>query len=1050
MILAYLLVIFTSGRLCAQKNSSAETFTTTGQVLDGEGHAVDAVSVFNSRNKKGTVTDATGNFKIDARQGDVLSFSKVGYQEQIATVISAAMAPVHIQSATKALDEVVVVGYGSQKQVNLTGAVDQVSGKVMADRPITRIAQGLQGEIAGLNVVTTTAGGAPNATQTINIRGYTGLGVTGGPLVVIDGVQGGDINSVNPADVESISVLKDAASAAIYGSSAPYGVILINTKKGRKNAPPSITYTNNIAFAQPIGLPKMVNSLDFAKIYNEAFTNAGRGLAFTDDVIQRMKDYQSGKISTETVPTKTGADAWGSWFEGNANHDWFKVYFKDFATSQQHNLGINGGGNNSTYYVGLGYNDHSGLYNYGNDDYKRYSVRANLSSTVTNWMTIGLRSMLARSINNTPNTYAGRTGGNYMHQIARKFPNVALKNPDGGYSDPGDILLMKNGGRVIQTEDDAIVTGEVNLKPAKGWEIVSNYTFDGIFNNQSSQVKTLYTKLPSGTLSPMSGSTPNSFSRNSNRNEHTIANLYSSYEKSFGNHNMKLLAGFVRELTTYTAFGASNNNLYSDDIPSLNTTYNPTATISDENRELAVQGYFGRFNYNFKEKYLVEFNGRYDGTSRFLKDVRWKFYPGVSAGWNIDKEGFWKGGVAKTIDALKIRGSYGSQGDQSFLGVASVSTWYPFYPSLATSAPTSNNWLFGTSQQASVGLPPLVNNELTWVTTTSYDLGLDASLLNHRLNVRYDWYVRNAKDFAGPSVVLPAVLGTGVPQANNTTIQTKGYEVTVQWRDHIGKVGYGIRATLSDYTGKVVKYPNPTKLLSTWYAGQKMGEIWGYSSDGLYNNKNLGQALPAQFWTGRWQEGDVHYIDRDKSGRIDYGANTATNSGDMHVIGNNTPRYQFGFGIDLNWKNFDFNAFAQGVAKRDAFINSNYFWGMQSSEFQSSPFTAQINNTWTTYHPSGYFARPYMNTEIAKNQQVTDRYLQNAAYLRIKNVQLGYTLPIRLSSAAYIKRARIFAGVENLATFTRLIKTMDPELSISDGKIYPLQRSFSCGVNVTF
>lgn len=1027
--------------------SAAAFNSIKGLVTDETGSPMAGVSIIVKGTKRGASTNNEGLFVIEANVGETLVFKIVGYKvQEIKIDGSSTNLKVSLEPEVANLSDVVVVGYGTQKQVNLTGAVDQISAKVLENRPITRLSQGLQGVMAGLNILSNTGGGAPNSTQSINIRGYTGLGTTGGPLVVIDGVQGGDINSINPNDVESIAILKDAASAAIYGSSAPYGVLLITTKKGKRGEKASITYNNNFNWAQPINLPKMMNSLDFATIYNEAFANAGRGVAFSDVTMQRIKDYQSGAFPYETTKNITpGIDGWNSWFEGNANNDFFKIYFKNLSFSQQHTVGVSGGSNNSTYYIGGGYNQRSGLYNYGDDSYKRYNIRANLSSEITKWMTVGLRSSLARAINNTPNTYGNRTGGNYMHQIARKFPTVPLYNPDGNYSETSDVLLHLNGGRLIQTQDDAVITGELNLKPLKGWEIVGNYTFDGVFFNQSNHTKTVFHTLPSGMLSPIGGSTPNAFGRFYSRNEHKILNLYSSYALDLGDHHMKVLGGYVNEITGYTAFSASNTNLYSDEIPSLNTTYNPTAAIGDEMRELAIEGFFGRINYNYKEKYLLEFNGRYDGTSKFLSQKRWKFYPGVSAGWNIDKEAFWTG-IAKVVNTFKLRGSYGSLGDQS-----SISSWYPFYPALGTVRPTGSNWLFGTNQEAYVGAPSLVNPNFTWVTTTSFGLGFDATFFNNRLSTRFDWFKRSAKDYAGLAIILPSVLGTGVPPANNASIENKGFELTLQWKDNIGDLNYSVRGTLSDYVGKVVSYDNPNKLFArTWWNGAKMGDIWGYTSDGLYQNAaEAAKGLPTLFWTGRWQAGDVRYVDLDGSGKIDQGKQTADDSGDYKVIGNNTPRYMYGLGIDLNWKNFDFSLFLQGVAKRDVWIGSNYFWGIVGDEWQSSPFTVHANR-WSEGNPGGYFPRFYMNGENGKNQVTQTRYLQNAAYMRIKNLQIGYTLPTKIASRAFLQRARIYFSVDNLATFTKLQKTFDPELALSDAKIYPLSRTYSCGVNFTF
>jgi len=1017
----------------------------TGKVVDEKGQPIPGATVKVKATNKVTSADASGNFVIDAKEGDMLLVSSVGFVDQEIRVGKTSLT-VALKEGSNTLEEMVVVGYGAKKKVNLTGSIDQVSAKDLDDRPASRLSQVLQGQMPGLNITTTTAGGAPNATQNINVRGFTGLGVSGGPLVVIDGVQGGDINSINPNDIESVTMLKDAASAAIYGSSAPYGVLLITTKKGKQGAP-SVSYNNNLAFATPINLPKMMNSLDFADIYNEAYANAGRGVAFNDEVLKRMRDYQSGALTTETVVSKTTTDWWGSWFEANSNHDWFKEYFKDVSNAQQHNLSVTGGGNSSDYYIGLGYNDRQGMYNFGHDSYKRYNIRANLNNEITKWLGFSLRTALARSNYVTPNTVSGRTGGNYMHQIARKFPNLALYNPTGEYNEANDIMLHENGGRNNDDRNDVVTTGELRISPLNGLKITANYTFDGVFSNSSAHLKTLFTKLPSGNQGIISGTTPNSYSLTNTRTIHHIVNAFANYEKKVGDHNLGLTAGYVKELTNYNTTSGSNTNLYSDNIPSLSLTYGANAAASDGARQLAIEGVFGRFSYAYQDKYMLEVNGRYDGTSRFLAGVRWKFYPGISAGWNIDKEKFWQP-ISKVVNTFKLRLNYGSQADQQFLDVNGPN-WYPFYPSLGTARPTTTSWFFGTAREASVSAPPLVNSDLTWVTTTTYGAGIDASFLRNRLNATFEWYNREAKDFAGPSAPLPTVLGAAVPTANNAAIQTKGFEISLKWNDKIGDFSYGIKATLADYRGKVTEYPNPNRLITDWYTGEVMGNIYGYTANGLYTADNVGTAIPTPaFWNGRWQVGDVKYEDLDGDGKITIGPNTAENMGDRSVIGNSTPRYQYGATFEFGWKSFDFSTFLQGIAKRDIFIGSNYFWGIQSSEFQSSPFTVHADR-WSPTNQGGYFPRYYMNDEVNKNFQTSTRYLQNAAYMRIKNVQLGYTLPAAIASKVFLKRARLYVSVENLATFTDLIKTMDPELSLSDAKIYPLQRTYSFGLNLT-
>ncbi|MEX6691046.1 TonB-dependent receptor [Danxiaibacter flavus] len=1021
----------------------------TGTVTDSAGKAVAGVSITIKGTQRGTATDENGFFELNVQPGQQLLISAVGFADQTVQVTTSTKSlQLTLLNEHKELEEVVVVGYGKQKKTDLTAAIAHVDGAALENRPVVNVAQALQGMVANLNISVGSAGGAPNAMQGINIRGYTGLGTAAGPLVVVDGIQGGDINSINPDDIESISVLKDAAASAIYGSSAPYGVILINTKRGKKNRQPVITYNDNFSFSQPLNLPHMGSSLEYAECFNEAFVNAGRSPWFDDETMQRIKDYLSGKITTETIKDPNN-NAWYSWNKANANNDWFKIYFKDWAFNQQHRLGVSGGSENTTYYLGLGFNDKAGLYRYGNDDYKLYNVRANLTSDLKKWMTVGLRSSYSRSIYNTPNTYAGRTGGNYLHQIGRKAPTVPLFNPDGYYSEYSDIPLQEQGGRYIEQTDKLSLTGEIVLRPLKGWEITANYTFNGEYLQTSAHVKTINMMLPDGTTAPLGQTFPNAFSRGRNSTEKQIVNIFTSYEKRLDDHSFKVLAGFVNEYTDYLYYGASNTYLYSNDIPALNLTYGTSPTVADGIRRLGTRGYFGRLNYSFKDRYLVEFNGRYDGSSRFLDNHRWSFYPGVSAGWQISKEDFWSP-LKDAVNNLKLRASYGALGDQIFIGEYN---YYPFYPYLVTNRPTSTNWLFGSSQQASVYAPPLVNQDLTWVTTSTMNIGLDAAFLKNRLTASFDWYVRKSKDYAGPAKATPAVLGTNPPAVNNSAIETRGFELSLSWADQVSKdFSYSIKALLSDYRGKVTEYPNPTGILSsTWYKGMNLGEIWGYTSMGLFQSAEEIAKAPKQDYINKlWMPGDVRYKDINGDGKIDIGKNTVDSSGDLSVIGNSTPRYSYSFTLAANWKNFDINVFIQGVGKRETWMGSNYFFGITGDEWQSSYFT-EMRDRWSPTNPNGYYPKYYMNSDNAKNQRVQSRYLQDVAYLRIKNLQIGYTLPQDVMRTIKLQRIRVYASVENLLTTTKMkVKSMDPEVFIGDGKIYPLQRTFSLGLNVTF
>jgi TonB-linked SusC/RagA family outer membrane protein len=1043
----------------------AQNLTISGTVRDGSGEVLVGVSVVVKGSTTGVLSGAMGDYTVQAPANATLVFSYLGMATREEPVDGRERIDVSMSEDSKNLEEVVVVGYGSVKKANLTGAADQLKGEVLESRPITSVAQALQGTLANLNVsvatgADATGGGAPGAKMSFNIRGVTGLDGTSGttsasPLFVIDGVQGGDINSVNTDDIESISVLKDAASAAIYGSNAPYGVVIVTTKKGKKNAKPSVTYGANLGWSSAINLPTMLSSVEWAKIYNEANRNAnGKDYPFD---MGRIEGYANGTITTTTIKSPTDINRWASYDNGygNDNIDWFKVFYKDWAFSQQHNVGVSGGAEDVTYYIGLGYLQKDGMYAYGNDSYNRYSVRSNLSSSITKWLSANLRAAFTRGITDTPSGASKDAVyvGGYTHEIARRWPIVPLYNPDGRISEASGILQMTDGGRNTTTDNTVNLTGELVIAPLKGWETTLNYTFSGnhIANENNALHMTAYG--PDGDYSVRE---TDALNRTNERYEQQTINAFTSYERELDKHYLKGMVGFAQE--AYSIYNLTSNSgsghLYVVDVPALSTIYDNTPSNGEEKARYASRGLFGRLNYGYAEKYLLELNGRYDGASRFQRDVRFKFYPGVSGAWVISREDFWSRDMEARVNLLKLRASYGSLGDQGFLG----SDYYPFFPKLNTTASTSTKWLFSNNRYNNISYPPLVNTALTWVTSTTIDVGLDVGALGNRLTAAFDWYRRSSDDLVGPAEQLPAVLGATAPKANNASLLTTGFELTLSWRERIWEVSYGARATLANSKSVVKKYPNENKAIDGWYSGAVVGDIWGYVTEGYFTQQEL-DADPklgdrqAEISSRAWNPGDIRYADLNGDGLVTQGDRTLNSHGDLKIIGNNTPRYTYGLMLDAAWRGFDVSCFFQGVGKQEVWMNgetNNYFWGIIGDEFQSSLFTIH-RDRWTESNPNGYFPKYYLSAENAKNTKPQTKYLQDASYLRFKNLQLGYTFPKQLLERVSIAKLRVYVSGENLLTLTKLPHTIDPEFANTRaGKVYPLQQTWSCGVNLTF
>ena len=1048
--------------------SSAEMLqqiTITGTVNDADGQPLPGVNVIIKGTMQGTVTDIRGVYSIQApSENTTLVFSFIGFASQEILVGNQRAINVTLGEATRLLDEVVVVGYGTLKKESMTGAVAQVKGEVLESRPVMNVAQALQGQVANLNVSQSLSGdgpqgGAPGSTPSLNIRGYTGLGdmngnssgKSGEPLLIIDGVQGGDLRSVNMSDVESISVIKDAASAAIYGSSAPFGVIIINTKRGGKDRKPTITYNNNFGFAQPIHLPKMANSYEHALAWNDASVNASMAPAFSDENIRLIKDVVDGKSPQFVIPIdqRPGTDDW-DWNNLSANTDWLDFYFKKWSFQQQHNVGASGGTEKSSYYLGLGYSDQDGMYNFSEEKFTQYRIRANISSDITSWLTVGFRGNFSRSTNDKPTD----ANGNFsIDDVTRKWPQWPTHNVLGRYHNSASVYQVIEGGRHNTVSDRATLTGEFIVKPLPGWDITGNFTYNANYQNRLIHYRTSYNMLPSGRLVPASNNPP-SLRRETWKNQHPVINLFTTYEKQLNDHYFKALVGFTQEKVDNLNFWASNNSLYANDQPALALTYGTEWAAMDDASQMTIRGTFGRINYNYKEKYLIEFNGRYDGTSRFTTDHRMKFYPGVSAAWIASKESFWQP-MEQYVNFLKIRASYGQLGDQSTAGN------YEFFPGMPAISPSGtndypNNWIFNDARSSYIANPGLVNRNLTWITTSTLDFGADLAFFNQRLNVSFDWYNRVATNFTGPAVMLPALLGAGQPSVNNSELDTKGFELTVGWNDRIlnNEFRYNVNLVFSDSKTKITKYPNPLGINTQWYEGQVLGDVWGYETYGLFQSpEEVANAASQHRLNSSWTPGDVRYVDRDGDGEIGWGDNTLDNPGDRKIIGSTAPRYSFGLSLGADYKGFDFSIFMQGIGKRDYWTSSNLFWGIHQGGPYNCSFLERNQDRWTPETPNGYFPKYYLNNQMEKNMHVQTRYRINTSYMRIKNLQVGYTIPTDISGKINCQRARIFVSVDNLATFTDY-KDFDPELQTNNGrgggKIYPLQRTWSFGLNVTF
>ncbi|MBN8825688.1 MULTISPECIES: TonB-dependent receptor [unclassified Spirosoma] len=1046
--------------------------TIRGTVSDQSGKELAAVNVIITDKKIGVYTNEKGEYMISGVPVDgSLTFSHIGYITQTIKIGPDDRLDVVMKENNAVLNEVVVVGYGTQAKAKVTGSVATIDSKVLESRPVSNVSQALQGVAGGLNITQSgSLGGSLDNRPTINIRGIAtiGQGSTGAPLILVDGMEA-DINAINPQDIETISVLKDAASSSIYGSRAPFGVILITTKKGKTDRI-QVNYNNNFSWSRPVLLPQMADSYQFAMLFNTGYRNSGSGDFLSPSNVQRILDYQAGKIKTTNIPDPNNPTLWATANTyGNANFDMYKAIYGNNAPTQEHAVSVSGGNGRTTYYLSGDYRNENGLLSITRDNYKRFTSTIKISNKLTSWATVDYSGRFIREDFEKPSalTSSSRYAEFTMNQYFTgwmSWPIVPLYDDNGRiYSITKDSQgnAFINGGRMNTQNDWTYHQLKLTLEPLPGWNIYGNlnYRINDYFRHQDNQK--LYGYTIAGDPILMDGAS--SVQEDAYRTNYFSPNVYSEYARSFGGHNLKIMAGFQSEVNKTRNLSTSRQGLIVSTVPTLATTsgtdQNGASTppiVSGSYADWATAGYFGRFNYDYNARYLLELNLRYDGTSRFQGDKQWRYFPSASIGWNVAREAFWDN-LNSYVNNLKFRASYGQLGNQN------TSNWYPTYATMPIGT-ANGTWLVGGVQPNTASAPALISTSLTWERVRTWNVGADVSFLRNRLNASFDYFTRFTNDMVGPAIELPAILGTTVPSTNNTDLKTYGFEFDLKWQDRLkNNLGYNVHLILSDSKTQIINYPNPTGSLATYRSGTTVGDIWGYETVGIAKtqeemDRHL-SSLPngGQNALGNsWKAGDIMYRDQNGDGKIDQGANTTDNHGDLIVIGNTTPRYSFGVDLGLNWKGFDFRAFFQGVGKRDYFRGGSTFFGPSGQIWWSTAYVQHLD--YFRDDPSNplglnldsYYPRPLFNT--VKNQQSQTRYLQDASYIRLKNIQLGYTLPQTLTKKAKIQSLRVYVSAENVWTLTRMSKVFDPETIDGGylGAVYPLFKRLSFGTSITF
>jgi len=1031
-----------------------EKIKVSGRITDSTGSPLAKVSVHIRGSSTGTSTNNNGDFSIETEKDDFLEISYVGYTSQLISLQERTISDnsiavsIILKAEAREIEQVVVVGYGTKKKANLTGAVSSAKmDDVLGSRSVSSTAKALQGALPGLQITYGT--GQPGTGASLNVRGVTSLNSTGGalsggPLVLVDNVPV-NIDDINPADIESVSLLKDASASSIYGARAAFGVVLITTKKGSRNQGAKFDYSTNISFTEASTLPEKPAPLEYVQALKDFGTVTYWGGQDVQKWYDFLTDYQKNPGS---YPRDRTID--GGLIYPLVQQDLHKALFPG-GFEQLHNLSVSGGSDKTNYRVSVGYTNEDGIMVSNRDVYKRYNLNAYLSTSVTSWLTASINTFYKNEKATSPTNQ----GQLYYNAVTQPSPvasgyDTASTGEYLPYATPENLVRIEDP--VNNTNDILRLFGKLEIAPVTGLKITAEYTF-----NKTNLNSTLYTgvnryinpiKFDAG---PLNGSS--SHYRDNSQTNYQALNLYASYEKKLSGHVFGILAGLNNEISKQSDFYLKRLDVLTSQVSSISTS-SGIITGDDNFSEFAVLGYFGRFNYNYKNRYLLEANGRYDGSSRFPSGRRFGFFPSFSAGWNVTEERFMDF-LKNTFNLLKFRGSWGEIGNQAIGN-------YAYIPGLSAG---NSPWINPASGLPYLGLsaPPLVSNSFTWETVRTANIGIDIGMLKSRLNASFDWFNRKTFGILAPGSELPAILGAAAPLQNTADLESKGWELELSWKDKIKKINYSFAFNLSDNQGYITKYKNAAGLLSQPYVDQRVGDIWGFETQGYYTvddfvsgslNGNLqnGTLLPgiAPYQGISQNPGDIRYMDLNGDTLINTGNNTLSNPGDRKIIGNSNRRFQFGFSGNVSYKNFDLSFFAQGVGKRDIWINNQVLFPYQG-QF-GGIFKHQLDY-WMPDRTNAYYPRVYKDGggNSGSSQRVQTKYLSNGAYLRVKNITVGYSVPGHLLKKIQVKKVRVFFAGENLITWDHLPQGMDPEATdISSGGIYPFIKKHSFGINVSF
>jgi TonB-linked SusC/RagA family outer membrane protein len=1060
----------------------AQGVTISGQVTGGNnGEVLPGVNILLKGTQRGTVTDGNGSYTIsDVNPGSVLVFSFIGYKAQEKVVDKRNKVDVVLEVDASNLQEVVVVGYGAQKKENLSGAVDVVDSKVLQARPIQNVAQGLQGAVPNLNI--DFASGEPGKAPNINIRGFTSIN-GGNPLILVDNVpvDAAELNFIAPSDIKTISVLKDASSAAIYGARAAFGVILITTKSGVKDGM-TIDYTNNFSWGKPTVMPnKITDPYIYMRLLETSTDNTPwDNVNYTDSQYAWAKDRSDNPDGTNPVRLNPLDN---SLYEYMGNRDWTKQLVDNFTVSQRHNISLAGKSGKTSYYLSGAYDSQNGALRIAEDKFNRYTTRGKVNFKPYKWLSIGNNTSIALTQRTRPYQLS-------MQNLFNLFPTSWDKNPDGTWAntDVGrESARLTDGGRYDEKNNMFQTTFNTELT---FFEDALRFNADYTARRENVNFAGNQSKIRIGYgPADIREEGDNIAYRRADNITYSVFNAYTTFNKQFGKQNVTAILGYNQESNRKDWYSAQRTGVISTALPSIGLATGDMQ-VAEQIREWAIRGAFYRLNYTYNDKYIVEFNGRYDGSSKFPKNKRFGFFPSASAAWKVDGEDFWKP-ISPVINSFKIRGSYGLLGNQ----------FVNEYGYIATMQSLRSTYMIGGNLPQKISPPPLVSPNYTWEKVASRNIGVDMGFFQQKVTASFDYYSRTTKGMLTPGKDLPDVLGAREPNENAADLITNGWELSVGYDNDFNVGGSPLnlsaRFNLSDNRSRITSFDNPSGSITQYYKGMHMGDIWGLKSDGFFQNQQeidaLDQSQMIPWGALSIVPGWPKYQDLDGNGKIEKGT-TVDNPKDLSVIGNMLPRLRFGVNLGADWKGFDVRAFIQGIGKMDYYPLNYLYWG-----FYQQPYAGGYEHLLDFYRGTAdsdvqraKHSQAYLDAGLADantnakfpvlQSWLADRnlgeridqaqglalpqtkYMLSGAYLRLKNLTIGYTLPSRLTERVKIARMRVYASGENLGEISKVKKFFDPE-SITDnvdkadptkstasgwGYAYPFQRRYSFGLEIQF